>query len=213
MKQFLILILFFFFKTQLGAQQLEMGNIANVGTQLVSISNYDYDSPSVSVSGGLGRYWYKKDSTNIKKISHYIFVSLAIDRFTNSNYYRFSEQNDRIQFTRITIDFEAQRSVFYFSWPFQSSLLVNSGISINPVFVADNYIDNEHHRVFITPQWINPFIGLGLQTRLSDQWQFYIGLDTYLFANFELDSFDFHDVVNLQQPNLLTLSFSMRYLW
>lgn len=200
------------------SQQIQSKSFAVWGTQWVSVSHYSHDTPSFSLSGGLGKYWVINDSLKKGKITFHSFkiytsASISLDRFSVTDYYRYSTQNDRIDFTKVSIDLESQFSFFEKNWPLYSSLLWISGISITPLFFGDERIDNQVHRVNIQPQWFNFFVGLGAQTSLSKNWMLYTSLKTYLIANQEWKSFDFHDVINLEQPNLFSVTISIRYLW
>ena len=199
------------------AQENFSRTIYVAGSQLVSISNYEFDSPSASFHLGLGKYWYFGDSTITKKndinnIKLYGLLTVSLDRFSESNFYKYSSQNDRIDYSRMAINGELQWSLLEFNWPTALNLFVLGGISYSTSFsVRNNLADEIIKRTVLVRNW-NGFYGLGFNAKLINSINLTVSWEDYFFSNVEnQDNLKFFKKLSRDNRNMNVSKIGMRY--
>jgi len=187
------------------------------GTQLVSVSNYEFDSPSASFHVGVGKFWYFGDSTitkknDIKNIKLYGLLTVSLDRFSESDFYKYSSQNDRIDYSRIAINGELQWSLLEFNWPTFVNLFVLGGISYSTSFSVRNNLANEIIKRNVSVRNWNGFYGLGFNAKLVNSINLTVSWEDYFFSNVEnQDDLKFFKKLSRDNRNLNILKIGVRY--
>ncbi|NCP83541.1 MAG: hypothetical protein GW823_01310 [Bacteroidetes bacterium] len=187
------------------------------GTQLVSVSNYEFDSPSSSFHVGVGKYWYFGDSTitmnsNIKNIKLYGLLTVSLDRFSESNFYKYSSQNDRIDYSRIAINGELQWSIIEFKWPTFINLFVLGGISYSTSFFIQNNFGDEVIKTESSIRNLNGFYGLSFNAKLINSITMTVSWEDYLLSNFQIqDDLKFPKMLSRDNRNMNVLKVGLRY--
>jgi hypothetical protein len=203
--------------SNLFAQQNFSKTMYVAGTQFVSISNYEFDSPSASFHVGVGKYWYFGDSTitkknDIKNIKLYGLLTVSLDRFRESNFYKYSSQNDRIDYSRMAINGELQWSLLEFNWPTFVNLFVLGGISYSTSFSVRNNLANEIIKRNVSVRNWNGFYGLGFNAKLLNSINLTVSWEDYFFSNVEnQDNLKFFKKLSRDNRNMNVLKVGLRY--
>ncbi|NCP83544.1 MAG: hypothetical protein GW823_01325 [Bacteroidetes bacterium] len=191
------------------------------GTQLNNISLYDKDYSLASLHIGYVKSLFNENNklkdqeeNNIK----YNFVySLQIDRFGEKDFYKYQSSNDRIDYTKLSLNVDLEEVLIEIMWPKYSSLLINAGVSFTPILYGKAKVSDELVTDFIKPQLINLRLGIGLQTQLSSN--VYVSVNTMRYAFSDFFKEEYHSILDVlkimfdnQNPKLRNTFISIRYV-
>ncbi|NCP83543.1 MAG: hypothetical protein GW823_01320 [Bacteroidetes bacterium] len=204
-------------KTSLGQTQLS-NKVMEVGFQQTKVTDFDGDSPQFSFHIGYGFLKTKKDSSEIsgKKFNKltYHMLFLQVDRISINNPYKYSLQNDRVDYTRVTFNGELNRKFDPGLFKDRAAILWKAGISLTPYFSAKNEIDGIIYNRNMNKYPFNIYLGIGALIYISKSINILFSTERFLLSYFEKPYRRFYDYpLPISGRTFYGFNFSTQYVF
>jgi hypothetical protein len=187
-----------------------------IGTSLPSVSRHANVYPRLSLHGGYIKNYFKPDSNlknrRINTVKYRTIFSISLEQFGEDTIYKFVQNDDYIEYLRISINADVEYNIMEFNWPKNTSVFVQSGVTVVPFLFANNHIANEQIWKSLETRWFNLSYGLGFKSNISDNQSIVVHYKKFLLSDFST-RFEMKDLPRMildGEPTLNILMISYR---
>jgi hypothetical protein len=205
------------------AQERYVQRVIFGGTQFNWANHYKPIQSKFSIHIGMGQNHYVKtkelERQNIKNLKFITSYSISVDRFYESDFYKYAQSNDEINYTKVSLNADIALNILEWNWPNYTSFFTQAGVLLSPYFSAESRINGE---VFRKKLWLTPFnmrFGFGIHSYITDELSLALSYSYLLLSDFKYSPSNVAKWVKRfinQHPNVLnsvTLTFRFHLGW